>query len=276
MATEQIPGKEQPDWRDPASYAYTQHLTREGWAWEFLRRNPKYRMAWHEHAGKSEVGIRSLPHGLCLINAARASRESRNWGLVIFEDPDSTAPASRVFWSPDLSSFVLPLNAIPPSGGDAAQRFQLPDLQCNASLLTLGALEQHLLFSDEGRRFQIAVTGADILAGARLFTDAHVSRGLLERRLQALRRLSHLAGCGRLAPRLYPPDPRRYRLRRLLQALDGDIDRSSRRDIAGALFGASRVNADWADPGDNLRDQARRAVRRARWLMNGGYLTLLK
>ena len=30
------------DWRDPAGYAYCAALTRDQWAWEFLRRNPDY------------------------------------------------------------------------------------------------------------------------------------------------------------------------------------------------------------------------------------------
>ncbi|WP_353682934.1 DUF6499 domain-containing protein [Mesorhizobium sp.] len=32
-----------PDWRDKNSYDYTAHLTRRGWAWEFLRRDPAFR-----------------------------------------------------------------------------------------------------------------------------------------------------------------------------------------------------------------------------------------
>ncbi|EHK54580.1 transcriptional regulator domain-containing protein [Allomesorhizobium alhagi] len=32
-----------PDWWDKNSYDYTAHLTRRGWAWEFLRRNPAFR-----------------------------------------------------------------------------------------------------------------------------------------------------------------------------------------------------------------------------------------
>lgn len=31
------------DWRDAHAYAYTLRLTRLGWAWEFLRRNPQFR-----------------------------------------------------------------------------------------------------------------------------------------------------------------------------------------------------------------------------------------
>ncbi|GLS33062.1 hypothetical protein SAMN04488498_14011 [Mesorhizobium albiziae] len=32
-----------PDWWEKSSYAYTAHLTRRDWAWEFLRRNPAFR-----------------------------------------------------------------------------------------------------------------------------------------------------------------------------------------------------------------------------------------
>lgn len=42
MTANETIGKWPPDWRDPASYAYMQHLTREGWAWKFLRRNAAY------------------------------------------------------------------------------------------------------------------------------------------------------------------------------------------------------------------------------------------
>ncbi|MGT2466519.1 DNA -binding domain-containing protein [Mesorhizobium atlanticum] len=45
--------------------------------------------------------------------------------------------------------------------------------------------------------------------------------------------------------------------------------------IATALFGHARVQADWNDPGDHLRDRIRRAVRRGQQLMNGEYRRLL-
>jgi hypothetical protein len=35
-----------PDWRNPQDYDFTQTLTAEQWAWEFLRRNPRYREEW--------------------------------------------------------------------------------------------------------------------------------------------------------------------------------------------------------------------------------------
>ncbi len=35
-----------PDWREPQDYAYTDALTAEQWAWEFLRRNAAYQADW--------------------------------------------------------------------------------------------------------------------------------------------------------------------------------------------------------------------------------------
>ena len=34
------------NWRNPNDYTYTRQLSREQWAWEFLRRNPEYRRDW--------------------------------------------------------------------------------------------------------------------------------------------------------------------------------------------------------------------------------------
>ena len=34
------------DWRNPQDYEFTKQLTKDGWAWEFLRRNPKYIDEW--------------------------------------------------------------------------------------------------------------------------------------------------------------------------------------------------------------------------------------
>jgi hypothetical protein len=35
-----------PDWRNPQDYDFTRTLSAGQWAWEFLRRNPRYREAW--------------------------------------------------------------------------------------------------------------------------------------------------------------------------------------------------------------------------------------
>lgn len=35
-----------PEWKNPADYRFTEGLTAEEWAWQFLRRNPAYQADW--------------------------------------------------------------------------------------------------------------------------------------------------------------------------------------------------------------------------------------
>ena len=62
----------------------------------------------------------------------------------------------------------------------------------------------------------------------------------------------------------------------VLQALDGALAGATQREIAIAIFGAARTECAWRDAGGHLRDTIRRAIRRGRFLMNGGYLGLLR
>jgi hypothetical protein len=153
---------------------------------------------------------------------------------------------------------------------------RLTGLPCATAALLLPDGSQHLLFRDGGRSLQLAVSGASLFEPARLLTEAAIHREQLAARLAALAGLNHLLESGGLPPLCFPADPRGARRRTVLQALDGWLAGAAHRDIAVALFGRARVEADWADPGDHLRDRVRRAVRRGRVLMDSGYLQLLR
>jgi len=43
------------NWRNPKDYEFTKNLTRDGWTWEFLRRNPKYIKDWEKALEKNEI-----------------------------------------------------------------------------------------------------------------------------------------------------------------------------------------------------------------------------
>jgi transcriptional regulator len=72
-----------PDWRDPASYDYTRDLTREGWAWEFLRRNPNYRKSWRDQADP-EATDRAKKGKARVAAPAVVSAAAAAWGLLSF------------------------------------------------------------------------------------------------------------------------------------------------------------------------------------------------
>ncbi|MBL8699441.1 MAG: DUF2285 domain-containing protein [Alphaproteobacteria bacterium] len=89
--------------------------------------------------------------------------------------------------------------------------------------------------------------------------------------IENLAKLSDLSA-GKLVTRSHGNE----RLGVVLQALDGALAGASQREIAVELFGAARVRRDWGPDGGDLRDVVRRAIRRGRYLLNGGYLGLLR
>lgn len=135
---------------------------------------------------------------------------------------------------------------------------------------------RHVLFEEGVRRLQLMIHSDTVSERTAVLTGAVVDLKHLERRLLSVRRLSHFVQRHMLPRSLFPPDPRGRRLRIVLQALDGAMAGASHQDIAAALFGRERIIRDWRDPGRHLPDQVRRAVRRGRFLMLGGYRALLK
>ena len=61
--------------------------------------------------------------------------------------------------------------------------------------------------------------------------------------------------------------------RELLIALDGDKAEKEARQIAEEIWGKDEVDPDWY-PDCPLRSKVRRRIKRARYLMEGGYLKL--
>lgn len=182
---------------------------------------------------------------------------------------------AATFWCPHRCPQVLPVVAERVSSSPAMPAFEPASLPCRASVLRLVDGTQHLLLHSAGRQLQLAVSGPSILGPVRLRADAVWPAGEWRQRLWALKCLNSLVAGERLPKRLFVPEARGRRLRFVLRALDGSVAGASYRDIAEALIGQTRVRADWTDPRDHLRDRIRRAVTRARVLMNGGYLDFL-
>jgi hypothetical protein len=68
---------------------------------------------------------------------------------------------------------------------------------------------------------------------------------------------------------------RRRRLALTLRALDGHLEGATYRNVASALFDATRVPADRTWKTHDIRDRTIRLVRAGLHLMQGGYLSLL-
>lgn len=188
----------------------------------------------------------------------------------------STGRDADTFWCPRRFPLVLPVLAERGSGKQDEEVFDISGVTCSVSILVTGDGFQHVLFSDGCRAFQLAVSGAGMLEPAALTAGVLWQPGHVRQRVDALACLNALRSTGHLLPRFFPAEPRSARLCSVLRALDGSIAGASHREIGIALSGRARVDHDWTDPGDHLRDMVRRAIRRGRALMNGGYRQFLQ
>ncbi|MUT27207.1 DUF2285 domain-containing protein [Mesorhizobium japonicum] len=182
---------------------------------------------------------------------------------------------SLVFWSPIWCVHVLPVIAEQLSASWATLPFDLSALPCRATVLLSPDKSQHVLLRHTEHTLQLAVSGADILHPVCLRTEAIWPAMLSKPRLRALECLNALSLGQHLPARLFPPERRGSRLTFVLRALDGSLAGASHRELAEALVGQRRADADWRDPRNHLRDRIRRAVSRGRGLMNGGYRDFL-
>lgn len=259
-------------WQDTEQYEWVRALSAHGLAWEFLRRNRAYREA------AADISVtrlsRSRPLGET-ISADGHISDAQAWGLLLFETPDRDARKANIFWMPELCPSVLPVVASRDVGPVSGRFLNLSRLRCR-NVVIPGDDIQHLLCADQGRFLQLSVTGECLTRPVQVLANVLPMTPYSETRWRGFKRLNDLVRTETLRTKFYPADLGARRLSRVLQALDGYLAGATQREVAIALFGAERVEADWRDPRNHLCDQVRRAIRRGRDLMNGGYLKLLR
>jgi len=217
-------------------------LTIPGLCWEFLRRNPAYRLHFDD-----------LAHGGVL--------ETR-WGLSAPADPDLSAEAARVVWRADAApGLVVPL-----------------ERRSFGAARTLPAVNGAPVDGADGRHLRLA-SGLQLQFRGDASPDGPLmivlsydeDFNLRVRAVDALRRATQTNA----PPRSRFNTEQRARLARSLFALDGSLRAQSYRDIAAGLFGDENLDSE-AFKTSSLRDVTIRLVRRGRSLMAGGYLKLLR
>lgn len=253
------PSEGTADQSDPLSYEWMWKLPNLGWAWELLRRDEDYRAEYSAYrdggAEDRSVGTKSVSG--CLLRPV---------------DPEQDARFADVFWHKDICATVLPVESVPVHSKGSLQHLPLDGMRCRVTVID-DKDTHHVLYSEDGRSLQLEVHGP--LTEAALLTPALLQEQEAPGRLIAMRRLCDMMASHELRPSLYPPERRAARLMTLVKALDGSLLKLSQRDIAIRLFGAARVAREWADPGNHMRDQVRRAIRSGRKMMAGGYRRLL-
>ena len=203
------------------------------------------------------------------------TRWPNHGGCDFAADPDLDAREAIIFWNIDANPGTILLTQTPEPVAPVAsvKPTATPSIVISADNSRLSAEGQYVVSGK--RRDGIP---AVLLDGAN--TNAPLSAlipldGDLPDRIAAL--LRFWTSMQSPPP---PADPRltaqrRTRIRNMMQASDGWAAGTHYREIAIAMFGASRVSSDiWKT--SSLRDTIIRLVRDGRALIDGGYRSLLR
>jgi len=232
-------------------------LTRRGWAWEFMRRSPRYRAAFEQYGA--------------------SVAESGQWGLLKYEDPERDAREAVVFWHVDHCPGVLPLVAVRDVQYAIPISVDFGHLACRVDLHLHDTGDRlDILCSEAGRFLQVSIAGTASLKEAPLMMLALEYPANVTARAASFRRFNDLMQHGHLRQHLYPREPRAPRLIDVLKALDGSLAGLAHRDIALRIFSPERVEAEWGRKQYHLKDKVRRAVAYGQVLMEGGYRQFLQ
>ena len=239
-----------PHWHASAAYLYVLHLDGPALAWEYLRRHPGYRQAWH----------------------TQATDAAQPWGLHTLEDPALDAREALPDW---LNVRACAIRVIPDD-----------DPAPEASPFVLWRLPGRKQLQHDGRSLVLFARWPGCCVRLMLAPELHdgmphafavrACREPCTRYRDMANDLDQLAAASRCEPSAATrprPSPSTLQALLTLQALDANQAGASLRDIAEGLFGSAEVASDWhADSA--LRARVRRLVQRGRSLVDGGYREL--
>ena len=253
----------------PASLSYA------GFAWEFLRRNPNYRIAYERSRASAH-----LPHkinsGGSYIRLKNSSKAAEKWGLQSFANPDLGYLEAHVFWTHEAFNQTLPIEFGREKASNLSEKaIRFSDISCT----------RHHLITEDGRRetvlkspfFWLQLHGqppSPTKENSRIIIKIDGSSGM-RRRLEVLQFLADL----RDAKPLNDADETRPQmfenLQFYLRILDLKPLEMSYKDMAALIIGKDRTQADWDSHGCSLKSKMVRGTTRAVELMQSDYLNLL-
>jgi hypothetical protein len=246
------------NWRDADAYVPLLAADRSFIAWEWLRRDPAYRLAV-----------------ACGTEAGAGAAGSERWALHRFEDPALTVPDARPFWRASRHPSVL--SAVARVGRAAAEMIDLPSFGCMATRIPgEKGRGEHWLVTDGLRAIRLDLLKGSAAAGPVELQFLLTGRTSVTAPLLALRRLLALAQHGAFSRGLHPPEASARRWVMMLRAYDALAGGANQREIAAELLSDAAGGERWRVNASSVRSQVQRLVRAARQFGDGGYRTLLR
>ena len=264
----------QPDIVELTDYAqkydYTMGLRRRDWAWEFLRRNPKFLAEAYAHFRDVQHSTSCIPNSKVLHLYERCPL-AEDWGLIFFPNPDQAAPRADVFWLSNWDPSIVSMFVTSRQGGEIDEMKAVID-GCEIDVLRDPNGTEHMLTRGAHS------TAQSICSGKSLLHAREPVKAILDMRGPG--RMDGAYDAYKLAEDILHPGPfkwteRTKRLRNALICLDVKAAGLSLRDAADIIYGPERVANDWSGQ-KSFRDLMRGYHRTGQSLADRGYRDLLQ
>lgn len=251
-------------------YDYTIGLRRRDWAWEFLRRNPKFLVHAYAHFRDVQRSMSCIKDSK-ILNLYERCPLAESWGLIFFPNPDQSAIRADVYWMSGWDPSIVSMFVTSRQSGEADEMKAVVD-GCEIDVLRTPNGTEHMLTRGAFSTAQSTCSGKSLLHArepVKVILDPR-GPGQMHRALDAYR----------LAEEILHPGPFRWtertkRLRNALICLDVKAAGLQLRDAAEIIYGEARVATDWSSQ-KSMRDLIRGYYRTGQTLADRGYRRLLK
>jgi len=251
-------------------YAYTIGLRRRDWAWEFLRRNPKFLEEAYMHFHAVQRSMSCIADSKVLHLYERCPL-AETWGLMFFPNPDQAAPRADVYWLPGWDPAIVSMKVEARNSGEIDEMKAVID-GCQIDVLRDPDGTEHLLTRGAFSSAQSICSGMSLLHARQPVRVDLDTRGP--------DRMHQAYDAYKLAEEILHPGPFRWtektnRLRNALICLDVKAAGLSLREAAEIIYGKERVESEWLSV-RTIRDRMRNYTRAGQALTDGGYRRLLQ
>lgn len=255
-------------------YAYAHGLSKQEWAWEFLRRNQDYRRDYVTSRARLS-SIAYLSNNIPLMRPRGHQSDAQKWGLACFSDPTKTAHQTPIFWSTD--SLKQHVDATAVHTGSVNNQIDLDVFRQSTCIAILeNKIGNNVLIRSGTIAIDLHIEGINVLLNPAALSFRIDGITEVKEQTEALKLL---AGALQNTPptniKVMSKSARQNLLKALI-ALDCNQVGGSLQDTANLFRTLHLTRLSWSSNGDeSLKKQVIRARNRGLKLVQGGYRNLL-
>ena len=144
-------------------YDYLWPLSRDRWAWEYVRRNPKLRRD-AELRSDSEISEKMAPCApIRMLRSRVPQRLAERWGLVFMPDPDLNGLEADAVWNKHVYPDQVEINCSPRAPGQKCDIWDRTVPICDITHITDLQAREYLLVRGKGCVVQVRCTGTSLI-----------------------------------------------------------------------------------------------------------------